>query len=159
MNVARDLLDDLAIIGATVEPAGNRLILRAGSTAIPATLVRRVREAKADLIAILAPRKDRGVIREKQEHVGKSADEQLKHRTLEGCIVEWLNQHPAPSMPERCARCGNPESPSAVVLPFGAEPRTHAWLHAECWPAWHQARRVDAIAALDAMGIVAANYE
>jgi hypothetical protein len=36
MNVARDLLDDLAVIGATVEPAGDRLILRAGSTEIPA---------------------------------------------------------------------------------------------------------------------------
>jgi hypothetical protein len=29
---------------------------------------------------------------------------------------------------------------SAVVLPFGTEPETHAWLHAACWPAWHQAR-------------------
>jgi hypothetical protein len=153
LNVARDLLDDLAIIGATVEPAGNRLILRAGSTAIPATLVSRVREAKADLIAMLAPRKNRGVIREKQEHVGKSADQQFKHRTLEACIVEWLNQHPAPSMPERCARCGKPKSPSPVVLPFGTEPGTHTWLHAECWPAWHQVRRADAIAALRAKGI------
>jgi hypothetical protein len=53
MNVARDLLDDLAIIGATVEPAGDRLILRAGSTAIPARLVSRVREAKAELVALL----------------------------------------------------------------------------------------------------------
>ena len=54
MNAARELLDDLALIGATVEPAGDRLILRAGPTAIPARLVNRVREAKADLIATLA---------------------------------------------------------------------------------------------------------
>ena len=53
MNVARDLLDDLAMIGATVESAGDRLILRAGSTAIPARLVSRVREAKAELVALL----------------------------------------------------------------------------------------------------------
>jgi hypothetical protein len=53
MNVARDLLDDLATIGATVEPAGDRLILHAGSTAIPARLVSRVREAKAELVALL----------------------------------------------------------------------------------------------------------
>jgi hypothetical protein len=26
-------------------------------------------------------------------------------------------------------------------------------VHAECWPAWHQERRADAIAALNAMGI------
>ena len=66
----------------------------------------------------------------------------------ENCIVEWLNQHPAPSTPGRCARCGRAESPSAIVLPFGTEPGTHAWLHAECWAAWHQARRTKAAAAL-----------
>jgi hypothetical protein len=66
MSQARNLLDDLAIIGATVEPAGTQLILRAGTTAIPATLVRRVREAKSDLIAILAassePERPRAVL-------------------------------------------------------------------------------------------------
>jgi hypothetical protein len=69
----RKLLADLAVIGATVEPAGDRLILRAGSTAIPATLVNRIREAKANLIAMLTLRKGRGLVREEQEPVGKSA--------------------------------------------------------------------------------------
>ena len=54
MNAARELLDDLAVIGATIKPAGDRLILRAGPIAIPAVLVNRVRGAKADLIATLA---------------------------------------------------------------------------------------------------------
>ena len=35
-----------------------------------------------------------------------------------------------------------------MVVPFGTEPATHTWLHAECWPAWHLARRAEAIAAL-----------
>jgi hypothetical protein len=78
MNVAYDLLDDLAVIGATLQPAGDRLILRAGRIAIPAALVHRVREAKADLIATLAGDEARGA-----------------------CIVKWLNQHPAPSAPGR----------------------------------------------------------
>jgi hypothetical protein len=34
MSVAGDLLMDLAVIGATIEPAGDRLILRAGPSAI-----------------------------------------------------------------------------------------------------------------------------
>jgi hypothetical protein len=153
MSVARDLLDDLAMLGATVEATDERLILRAGSTAIPATLVNRVREAKADLMATLALRKDRSRVGEEQEIAGKSSmDQQFKHRTLEASIVEWLNRHPAPSPPGRCALCRRPESPSAVVLPFGVEPGTHAWLHAQCWPAWHEARRADAVAALCAMG-------
>jgi hypothetical protein len=69
------------------------------------------------------------------------------------CETEWLKQNPAPSSPGSCAWCGRPEAPSAVVLPFGTEPGTHAWLHSECWPAWYEARRADAIAALKTMAV------
>jgi hypothetical protein len=146
MNVARDLLCDLSVIGATVEPAGDRLILRAGPTAIPATLVRRVREAKADLLTILAAYTDHTVLRgdENKEHSGNSPG----HRTFEALVINWMNRHPAPSAPGRCAWCGRPESAAAVVLPFGTEPGTHSWLHPECWPGWHETRRAEAIAAL-----------
>lgn len=120
MSSAPAVLRDLATIGATVQPAGTQLILRAGRRAIPGPLVRRVREAKTDLIAILTD--DR--------------------------VIRWLNQHPAPSKPGCCAWCQQTESPSAVVLPFGTEPGTHTWLHAECWRAWHQWRRAEAACAL-----------
>jgi len=50
MNIADDLLDDLTLIPATIEPAGERLILKAGSTAIPAALVSRIRHAKRELM-------------------------------------------------------------------------------------------------------------
>jgi hypothetical protein len=152
MSAARDLLADLDLIGARLEPVGDRLILRAGPTAIPAGLVRRVREAKADLLATLAVCTDHTVLRsdENRQNDENSPRRQAKDRTFESVVVGWLNQHPAPSAPGRCAWCGRPESPSAVVLPFGNEPGTHAWLHAECWPAWHQARRADAVAALRA---------
>ena len=75
-------------------------------------------------------------------------------QAFECCVVEWLNQHPAPSAPGRCAWCGRPESPGAVVVPFGTEPGTHAWLHAGCWPAWYQRRREEAVLALREMGII-----
>ena len=152
MSAARDLLADLDQIGARLEPAGDRLILRAGPTTIPAALVRRVREAKADLLATLAVCTDHSVLRsdENREQGENSPCHQAKDRTSESVVVEWLNQHPAPSAPGRCAWCGRPESPSAMVLPFGNEPGTHAWLHAECWPAWHEARRAGAVAALRA---------
>ena len=149
MSAARDLLDDLAVIGATIEPAGDRLILRAGATAIPAPLVGRVRRAKTDLLAILAVHNDRArpCVSEEQESAGHQPPQR---RTAEACIVDWLNQHPAPSTAGRCAWCGKPETPSAWVLPFGTEAATHAWLHAECWPAWHRARRAVAAEALGA---------
>jgi hypothetical protein len=69
-----------------------------------------------------------------------------------GCVVEWLNKHPASSPSGRCAWCGRPDSPGAVVLPFGTEPGTHTWLHAECWPAWRRERLATANAALGTMG-------
>jgi hypothetical protein len=88
-----------------------------------------------------------------QRRIGELPVQQLKQLSFEARIVEWLNQHPAPSTPGRCAWCGRTETPSAVVLPFGTEPGTHAWLHAPCWSSWHQVRRADAIAALGAMDI------
>ena len=54
MSAVLHILDDLAGIGATIKPAGDYLILRAGPTAIPAALVSRIRETKADLLATLA---------------------------------------------------------------------------------------------------------
>jgi hypothetical protein len=155
MNAARDLIDDLAVIGATIEPAGDRLILRAGPNAISAELVNRVRESKADLLATLASCTDRAEIRgeENKRNSSKPPRYSAKDRTSESFIVEWLNQHPAPSAPGRCVWCGKPEFSSAMVLPFGTEPGTHAWLHAECWPAWHRGRKAEATAALVAMGV------
>jgi hypothetical protein len=150
MSVAGDLLKDLAGIGATIEPAGDRLILRAGPSAIPATLVRRVREAKADLLASLAPGANRDGLwdDEVKERDANPPRREAKVRTLESGVVEWLSQHPAPSEPGRCAWCGKPESPDAVVLPFGTEPGSHTWLHSDCWHAWHRARRAEAAAEL-----------
>jgi hypothetical protein len=59
-------------------------------------------------------------------------------------VVEWLDHHPAPSAPGRCAWCGGPEARGAVVVPFGIGP--HTWLHAECWPVWHRERMAAALA-------------
>jgi hypothetical protein len=66
--------------------------------------------------------------------------------------VEWLNRSPAPSPKGRCAWCGEHESTSALVLPLGTEPRTHAWLHGECWLPRQKARRVEAVKALTRVG-------
>jgi hypothetical protein len=147
MSRATSLLRDLEAIGATVEPAGTQLILRAGATAIPASLVRRVREAKSDLIAILTTSDDAGGL-QTQELAGPLPPPES--RSIEVRVVEWLDQHPSPSPEGACAWCGKRQSPNAMVVPFGSEPGTHTWLHAECWHAWHQARRADAICALQA---------
>ena len=155
MNVAQSLLDDLAGIGATVEMVHDRLILRAGSTEIPGTLVKRIREAKRELMTVLGAEKDRGAARahedrqcEERPHAQESDRLTDQDRTPETLIVQWLDEHPAPSTPGRCAWCGNPESLGPMVVPFGTEPGTHAWLHPECWSPWHRARRAEAATAL-----------
>jgi len=55
MSTVDRLLDNLSRIGATIRPAGDRLILRAGATGVPAELVRRIREAKSELLAAVSP--------------------------------------------------------------------------------------------------------
>jgi hypothetical protein len=162
MNIAHNLLDDLTGIGATIEPAGDRLILRAGPTAIPATLVSRIRQAKRELTALLVARKEGASLRTEDD--GPRQDNptapwhielrSVQQPTFDDLVVQWLNQHPAPSAPGHCAWCGSPESAGARVVPFGTEPWTHAWLHPECWPDWHRARKIEATSVLARMGIV-----
>jgi hypothetical protein len=78
---------------------------------------------------------------------------------FECCVVEWLNRHPVPSSARRCAWCGEAESSSAMVLPFGCEPGGHAWLHSQCWPEWHRRRRAEAVTALQAIGLTTASWQ
>ena len=74
-------------------------------------------------------------------------------QALECCIVEWLDRHPEPSNPGRCAWCGGAEITGSKVVPYGT--RHHTWLHPNCWTPWYQKRRRQAEAALKALGITA----
>jgi hypothetical protein len=141
---------------------GDDLVLEASASPPPA-VIDRLAGYKTEIVAMLRPRRsaedwllffeERAAIAEFDAGLSRA---EAEAQALASCIVEWLNQHPAPSAPGRCAWCGNAESRSAVVLPFGTEPGTHTWLHAECWSSWHRARKTDAIAAIGAMGIVPA---
>lgn len=86
------------------------------------------------------------------EHDDGLSRAEAEVQAFECCIVEWLNRNPSSSPAGRCAWCGKPETPSAMVLPFGAGEH-HAWLHAECWRGWHQSRWAEADMALRRMGI------
>src|SRR5262245_21721450 len=88
------------------------------------------------------------------EHDGGLLRVQAEVQAFESCLVEWLNRNPRSSPAGRCAWCGKPETPSAMVLPFGAG-ENHEWLHAGCWSAWYRRRREEAVLALRGMGISA----
>jgi len=154
---AAQALSAARAVGIHLEVEGDDLLPEA-SAPPPTAVLDALSRHKADVVRMLRSAKDgslpecrhvffheRAAIAELDGGPPRSKDEA---HAFECCVVEWLNQHPAPSAPGRCAWCGRAESPSAVVLPFGAEPGTHAWLHAGCWPAWHQARRTKAAAAL-----------
>jgi hypothetical protein len=130
MTDPASLLDEISRIDATIKLVGERIILRAGCQPIPANLVCRIRRAKRALSDFIIAH---ALYRENDAAP-----------PLRG-IIHWLNEHPAPSRLGECAWCGKRESRDGTVLPFGTEPGTHTWLHAECWLAWHQARRRQAI--------------
>ena len=50
----RRILNALAAIGASIEPAGDRLVLRAGNVPVPSDIVDRVRAVKTELLTLLA---------------------------------------------------------------------------------------------------------
>jgi hypothetical protein len=83
---------------------------------------------------------------------------QAEVQAFESCLVEWLNRNPSSSPAGRCAWCGKPETPGAMVLPFGASEH-HAWLHGDCWRAWRQSRRAEATKALRTMGIAPGDHD
>jgi hypothetical protein len=80
---------------------------------------------------------------------------QAEGRAFACCVEEWLNRNPVHSPPGRCLACGGGHHGHDPLLPFGIESTLHAWLHSRCWPAWYAARKVEAVAALKAMGIAA----
>jgi hypothetical protein len=122
---------------------------------------------KQSILALLRPRQDGWTALDWQaffderagvaEFDGGSPRTEAEEQAFKQCVIEWLNRNPAPSVPACCVICGKSESGYQVVLPFGTEPGTHAWLHGECWPAWHKSRLAEAIVALGAMGIRSGN--
>jgi hypothetical protein len=76
------------------------------------------------------------------------------HEAFRSCIAEFLNANPSPSTDDRCAWCEKVETAGTPLLPYGTEPGTHAWLHAECWEAWYRDRCAEAVKSLANMGVI-----
>jgi hypothetical protein len=147
--------------GVTVMFDGEGILLEANAEP-PQAVLDLIARHKLSILALLRSSQDGWTAEDWQarfderagflEHDDGLSRAEAEVRAFGCCIVEWLNRNPIFSLAGRCAWCGRPESPGAVVLPFGTEPGTHAWLHAECWPTWHQSRRAEAVLALRGMG-------
>jgi hypothetical protein len=171
MSSALELLELLEGIGATVKPAGDRLILHAGPKPIPGALVRHLREAKSDILAALAGKSAPssngikpdatwwrsqlaiGVINRELGGTRKAA--QAQHLAFGDIVVEWHRRYGEPPDSRCCAGCGFElgDSASAIVLSDGARVHLGGVHGADCLIRYGWRWREAAMAALARLGI------
>ena len=147
--------------GIHLEVEGDDLLLEAPAPP-PTAVLDALSRHKAEIVRILHPAKDGWSAEDWQlffeeraavaEYDGGLLRVEAEAQAFECCVVKWLDLNPSPSGPGRCAWCGRSES-HAPVVPFGTEPGTHIWLHAQCWAEWQKMRRSQAREVLNRMGI------
>jgi hypothetical protein len=148
--------------GIHVRTEGNDLVLEAAAPP-PSALLDLLSSHKADIVRMLRRAKNgwstvdwHAFFDERAglaEFDGGLSRTQAEHEAFACCVVEWLDRNPEQVPPGRCLGCGEKEQAHDELLPFGTEVSGHAWLHSRCWPAWHAARKAEAIATLATMGI------
>jgi hypothetical protein len=144
---------------------GEDLALKAAASAPPAAVLDALSRHKSEIVALLRPGQDGWSAEDWQVFFDERAgvikfDGGLPRAEAEAqafacCVVEWLSHNPERSPAGRCLDCGGLNHAHDPLLPYGVEPTGHAWLHSRCWPAWYEARKAKAAAALAAMGISA----
>lgn len=148
--------------GVRISVDGDALTLDADAAPPPAVL-ERLALHKAGVIALLRTGRDgwsgedwRAFLDERAaiaEFDGGLPRSSAEARAFACCAAEWLNRNPVRSPPGRCLGCGASDYAHDKLLPFGAEPAGHAWLHSRCWEGWHASRKAEAVAALSTFGI------
>jgi hypothetical protein len=165
---AIDALKTAWTFGIRVDIDGTDLVLDAPA-APPDDVLDLLRQHKLGILELLRARDDVWSTEDWQAHFEERAaigefDGGLSRREAEAlafkcCIVTWLNHNPLRSTPGACLACGGVDQAHDRLLPFGAEPPGHVWLHSECWPDWYRERQSQAIAALAEMGIQSGNED
>jgi TubC N-terminal docking domain len=154
---AAGALEAARAAGLKLVVEGDALALSAAS-APPAEVLAAISRHKAEIIALLRPGRDGWSAEDWQvyfdertgiaEFDGRLPRVEAEARAFECCVTEWLNRNPVCSSPGRCLECGGKEDAWDKLLPYGAEPTGHAWLHPGCWETWHANRKAKAVAAL-----------
>jgi hypothetical protein len=173
MSAADELLDRLAEIGATIRPAGDRLIVRAGAQPVPPELVRSLRETKRDILARLSPTNtatrlattatDLVGAHEWRDHYaarlvhwfsGGRHWHQSEAVAYGEMILRWHGRHGAYPDPSRCAGCKD-ELPDEEMLALcdGARVHLDGTHGVNCLIAYGRNWRGAAVAELRALGL------
>jgi hypothetical protein len=122
---------------------GDDLVLNAAS-APPAAVLDALARHKAEVVVLLRPGHDGWSAEDWQvffderagivEFDGGKPRPEAEAQAFACCIVEWLNRNPERLPAGRFLGCGDREHAHDPLLPYGAEPTGHAWLHGRCWP-------------------------
>jgi hypothetical protein len=160
MTAAAELLRRLSEIGATVNPAGDKLVVRAGATPVPAELVKHLRAAKAEVLAaLMPPTAGRDAAWWRRELTVRTLDWLLDGRTraeaerlaINHLVLEWHRDHGAHVPKWQCAGCGKPiGGMGALALADGN--RVH-FQTLDCLLCYGERWRAAGTAALRALGL------
>jgi hypothetical protein len=160
MSAAAELLRRLSEIGATVNPAGDKLVVRAGARPVPAELVKHLRAAKAEVLAALAPTTGgHDAAWWRRELTVRTLDRLLGDRTrgdaerlaFNHLVLEWHRDHGASVPKWQCAGCGKPIG-GLEVLALADGNRVH-FQALDCLLRYGERWRSAATAALRSLGL------
>ncbi len=160
---AAEVLKELRAAGIEVAANGDNLALRADQEPSP-EILEKLRQYKPAILRLLKTLESKWSIDEWHDYFAeRAAISEFDHgltridaekNAFNHCVHEWLQQKPISSAPGTCHQC---LQPNGVIQPYflGGDAHTpsHVWLHPNCANQWHEARRVSAIASLEALGL------
>jgi hypothetical protein len=158
MSGAVELLRRLSEIGATVNPAGDKLVVRAGARPVPAELVKHLRAAKAEVLAALTPATGgrdaawwRRELTVRTLVLGERSRGEAERLAFDHLVLEWHRDHGARVPEWQCAGCGKPiGGPEVLALADGNRVHFQAL---DCLLRYGERWRAAATAALRAFGL------
>jgi hypothetical protein len=161
VSAATELLRRLSEIGASIQPAGEKLVLRAGAKPVPAELVKQLRADKTQVLAALTAPAATGdsawwrrefTVRTLGRLFGNRTIDEAEQLAFERLIVEWHRQHGVRVPGWQCAGCGGPVG-SLAWLDFDDGNRVHFDEQRACLIRYGERWRGTARRALIAMGL------
>jgi len=162
-------LDAARAAGIEVRLDGKDLVL-SGANAPSADVLEGLRRHKLSIVALLQrpleprpslqpsqpwDRDDWRAFFDEQVHIYESnglSRPVAEARAYDSCVAQWLYFKLEITHPGPCPICGDLDRPNDPLLAIGFIGGRY-WLHKGCVKAWCVARKAEAIAAIDGMGI------